>query len=107
MFLVDSDRVIDYLKGHPNVVALLHALATDGIAISIVTYGEVYEGVYYGRDPAHHEAVFRSFLSSTRVLGVSRTVARRFAVVSGELRLRGLPTPASTFGSRQRRSRTT
>ncbi|MBA4181509.1 MAG: hypothetical protein C0506_13040 [Anaerolinea sp.] len=94
-FLVDSDRVIDYLKGQPDAVVLLQGLATDGVAISIVTFGEVYEGIYYGRDPAHYEAVFRSFLSSTQVLGVSRTVARRFAVISGQLRLRGLPTPAS------------
>ena len=93
-FLLDSDQVIGHLKGQPGVVALLETLASDGVAISIVSFGEVYEGVYYGRDPARQEAAFRDFLSSSRVLGISRAVARRFAVISGELRLRGLPTPA-------------
>ena len=46
-YLLDSDWVADYLKGKPQAVALLDRLREDGIAISLITYGEIYEGIYY------------------------------------------------------------
>lgn len=44
-YLVDTDWVIDHLANVPEAVRLLKSLAQDGIAISIITYMEVYQGV--------------------------------------------------------------
>lgn len=95
IYLVDSDWVADYLKGRSPAVALLDRLVHDGIAISIITFAEVYEGIYYGRDRAHYAQIFHNFLRGARVLGISRAVARRFAIIRGDLRARGqlLPQP--------------
>jgi tRNA(fMet)-specific endonuclease VapC len=90
-YLIDTDRVADYLKRRPDAVTLLEGLLHDGIAISIITYGELYEGVYFGHDPQRHEGVLRRFLRGVDVLGVSRPIARRFAQISGTLRARGEP----------------
>jgi tRNA(fMet)-specific endonuclease VapC len=94
-YLVDSDRVADYLKGRPDAIALLDPLLEDGLAVSIITYAEVYEGIYYGRDPTENERIFRRFLRGVRVLAISRSVARRFARIRGTLRAQGqiLPQP--------------
>ncbi len=92
-FLVDSDWVISYLGNRRNAVTLLDSLVVEGLAISIVTYAEVYEGIYYGRDPASNEAAFRHFLRGVRVLGINRTTARRFAMIHGRLRAQGLLIP--------------
>jgi tRNA(fMet)-specific endonuclease VapC len=92
-YLVDSDWVADYLKGRDQAVELLDSLVADGLAVSIVTYAEVLEGIYYGHNPEHYEEVFRRFLRGCRVLGVTRAVAQRYARVSGELRSRGLLIP--------------
>jgi predicted nucleic acid-binding protein len=54
-----------------------------------VTYGEIYEGIYYGRDPAGTERVFRQFLRAVDVLRLTRPIMRRFARVRGDLRRRG------------------
>src|SRR5262245_10396492 len=89
IFLVDSDWVADWLKGRPPAVQLLLRLSTDGIAISSVTYGEIYEGIYYGRDPQTHERGFRLFLRTTPVLPLNRSIMRRFARIRGDLRARG------------------
>ena len=43
--IVDTDWVVDYLKGRPLIVERLHALASDGLAISLIAYGEIYEGI--------------------------------------------------------------
>src|SRR5437867_2463305 len=88
-YLVDTDWVADYLKGREPARQLFEALLPVGIAISIITYTEIYEGIYYGTDPSRHEAVFRQFLRGVRVLGISRAVGRRAALLRGALRRQG------------------
>jgi tRNA(fMet)-specific endonuclease VapC len=94
-YLVDSDWVADYLKGRIPAVSLLADLFAEGLAISIITFGEVYEGIYYGTDPQHNELIFRWFLRGVRVLGINRPIARRFALIRGKLRAEGqiIPQP--------------
>ncbi len=65
-------------------VSLLAALAPDELAISLVTCGEVYEGIYYGRDPKKSEQVFRQFIRSVDVLPLNRSNMRRFAILRGQ-----------------------
>lgn len=88
-YLMDSDWVIDYLAGRTAAVQLLNALSTDGMAISLMTYGEVFEGIYYGRDPQGAERGFLDFLRSVEVLPLCRMVLRRFARTRGLLRQQG------------------
>ena len=50
-FLVDTDWVIDYLGGQDRARDLFVRLLPDGVAISLITYIEVFEGIIGGRDP--------------------------------------------------------
>ena len=89
-FLIDSDRVADFLNGKPDGVELFRTLAPAGFPISVVmTYGEILDGVYYGRDPARHEAVFTAFLVGVAILPVTASISERFARIRGDLRRRG------------------
>jgi hypothetical protein len=45
--------------------------------------------LYYGRDPAGSERVFRRFLRAVDVLPLTRPILRRFARLRGDLRRRG------------------
>lgn len=94
-YLVDSDRVAWYLKGRPEAVSLLDDLASHGLAISLITYGELYEGIYYGATPRLSEQGFQAFLKLVDVLPLNRSIMRRFARIRGELRQRGdlIPDP--------------
>jgi tRNA(fMet)-specific endonuclease VapC len=94
-YLVDSDWVAEYLKGRDSAVSLLDNLFEEDLAISIITFGEIYEGIYYGTDPQQNELVFRRFLRGVRVIGINRTIARRFALIRGKLRAEGqiIPQP--------------
>jgi tRNA(fMet)-specific endonuclease VapC len=65
----------------------------DGIAISIMTYAEVYEGIQFGSDRAIYETGLRRLVAGLRVLGINRTVARRYAAIRGDLHGRGLLIP--------------
>ena len=88
-YLIDSDRVAEYLKGIPRIVALMAPLLASGAGISIITYAEVYEGLYYGRDPQRQERAFTDLLQALTVIGLDAAVARRFAMVRGDLRRQG------------------
>ena len=85
-YLVDSDYVADYLKGRSLATTLLDTLFPEGLAISIVTFAEVYEGIHYGDNPKHYTLVFRRFLAGVTVLGITRSVAKQFAIMRGQLR---------------------
>jgi tRNA(fMet)-specific endonuclease VapC len=87
-YLLDTDWLIDFLAGDPAARSLVATILPDGIAISIITYMEIYEGIE--RSPARRadERSFRAFLSGVPVLPFSRTVARRTARLRAELRRR-------------------
>jgi tRNA(fMet)-specific endonuclease VapC len=88
-YLVDTDTIIDYLKGAPQAAEFRRLLATEDLGISLMTYGEVYEGIYYGRDPLAAERAFRQLLRTVSVVPLTRSVLRRFARLRGELRHQG------------------
>lgn len=85
-YLLDTDWVVDYLVGSSDARSLLLRLQPEGIAISVVTFTEVYEGVYASRDPRRAERGFREFLRLTTVLPFSRTIAKRTARIRRDLR---------------------
>ncbi|HAJ35323.1 MAG TPA: VapC toxin family PIN domain ribonuclease [Chloroflexi bacterium] len=89
-YLVDTDWIVDYLKGRTTVVERLRMLAPDGLAVSLISYGEIYEGIYFGRNPEQHESGFRNFLRGVMLLPLDRAIMRRFARVRGDLRRKGL-----------------
>ena len=84
-YLVDSDWVADWLAGKAHAVQLLSSLSKERIAISLVTFGEIYEGIYYGRDPKKAEPGFKQFLRSVEVLPLHRRILQRFAHIRGDL----------------------
>jgi predicted nucleic acid-binding protein len=90
-YLIDSDWVIDYLLGEPRAVRTLSDLRPAGIAISVITYLEVVEGIVGARDSRQADAVFRALLGEVDVLDVTRPVARRTAAIRADLRRQKRP----------------
>jgi len=88
-YLVDSDYVADYLGAHSHAIQLLSSFAKDDLSISLITYGEIYEGIYFGRDPQKTTDVFQRFLRSVVILPPTQLVMRHFARIRGELRRTG------------------
>jgi tRNA(fMet)-specific endonuclease VapC len=88
-YLVDTDRVASYLNGRPDAIELLSTLRHEGLAISLITYGEIYDGIYSSNDPRGKETAFLQFLRRVEVLPLTRTIMKRFARVRGQLRRQG------------------
>jgi predicted nucleic acid-binding protein len=88
-YLVDSDWLIDAFLGVPAAVNLLARLRHEGLAVSIISYGELFEGAIGAPDPANELVRFRRFLARLALLELADSVMERFARVRAELLRRG------------------
>ena len=77
-------------KGIPKTIEAVNTLSNQPLLISIVTYGEIYDGIIHGRDPKKQDRVFSNFLRGVEVLPITRTIMKRFATIRGNLRQQGL-----------------
>jgi predicted nucleic acid-binding protein len=90
-YLIDTDWIVDYLDGQPAAQQLFNSLFPAGVAISIITYLAIEEGILGGRDPRQAARSFQALLRGLDVLGLTRAVARRAARIRLELRRAGRP----------------
>lgn len=88
-YLLDADWAIQALLGKSYAVSTLEKLAPEGIAISWITIGELYEGAFGFANPQQHLASFREFIRPLHTYGVNDPVMERFAEIRGFLRRRG------------------
>jgi tRNA(fMet)-specific endonuclease VapC len=87
-YLVDTDWVIHYLNGHREIVARVQDLSPD-IALSVISLAELYEGVFYSRDPQKSEEALQDFLRGIELVGIDEEVTRVFGRERGKLRAAG------------------
>ncbi len=92
-YLIDTDLIIDGLHGAASALALLEELAPSGLALSILSLGELYEGAYHTPDPEAHRHDVDRFLQGYRLVELDRPTMARFAHERAELRRQGLMIP--------------
>lgn len=85
-YLVDTDWIILHFRGNARVARRLEELSPEGIGLSVVSMGELYEGVYSASDPASSETALQLVLSGVDVLGIDDEVCRIFGQQRGRLR---------------------
>ncbi len=85
-YLVDTDVVIDHLANILEANQLLEKLVPEGIAISIITYMEAYQGVVRSPNVKEARAKFQHFRRSVSILQFSLPVAKRCATLREQLK---------------------
>ena len=89
-YLVDTDWVVHYLNGRQDIVARLDVLKHQGLGLSTVALGELYEGVYYSRDAEEDERGLQAFLHGVTLVSLDEETAKIFGRQRGKLRAGGL-----------------
>ena len=84
-YLIDTDWIIQVLHGDQAATTRLEDLAEHGLAISLITYGELYEGSYYAKAPQLALAALDDFLIDKEIVPLSQAVIERFAILRGQL----------------------
>src|SRR5579884_3033413 len=88
-YIADTDWIVDGLFGVPTALAALDRAGAGGLAVSIVTLGEVFEGAYRFPDPETHLDGFRRFLAGYTVLPLTEPIMEIFARNRALLRRQG------------------
>ena len=89
-YLIDSDVCIHAVRrGNESLTAMLRAIRPEGLAISVISYGEVLEGALYSRERLANVQKWRAFVSGIDVVDVTMAVADVWADLRGALRSKG------------------
>ena len=90
-YLIDTDWATDHLRQVGTVSRRWENLAPEGLALSIVSLAEIYEGVYYSRDPARSEEVLNQFLDpDLEIFTIDEKTCQLFSRERGRLRQQGM-----------------
>jgi tRNA(fMet)-specific endonuclease VapC len=84
-YLLDTDWVVDILNGQENAIETALELVPQGLAISIITYGELYEGAAFAHDRDPALSGLRHFLKGKAMLPLTQPIMERFAQIRGSL----------------------
>jgi len=88
-YLIDTDWTIHYLNGKQSIVDRLTVLRKEGLAISVISLAEVYEGVYYSLNPKSSQEGLSNFLKLVSILPDNDEIAKIFGKERGRLRKKG------------------
>ena len=85
-YLVDTDWIILHFRGNTQVARCIEELSPEGIGLSVVSMGELYEGVYRASDSESSETALQLILSDIDIVPIDDEVCRVFGQQRGRLR---------------------
>jgi tRNA(fMet)-specific endonuclease VapC len=85
--------MVDFLNGREDAIQLLSPLFDQGLAISIITYAELYQGVAVLSADDPRRASFTALADSIDILGIDLETAREFGPLRTLLASRGQTIP--------------
>jgi tRNA(fMet)-specific endonuclease VapC len=88
-YLLDSDWVISFLNGRAQAVELVVTLAPEGIALSTISLGEIFEGLLASPDPDPRLEQLERFGATLDLLAPDSPTALAYARIRAGLRARG------------------
>lgn len=89
-YLVDTDWVIDHFRGVELITRKLEDAASQGIAISMVSLAEIYEGIFASKNQKKSQQLLDGFLTfDLRVLGINEDICRIFGRERANMRKEG------------------
>ena len=88
-YLLDTDWVVSFLNGRRAAVELGATLATHGIALSIITLGEIYEGLPRSSDYERRRAQVEAFVANLDLITLSPAIAWHYGRERARLRSQG------------------
>lgn len=88
-YLIDTDVLIDGLRGTTEVISTLQVLAAEGVAVSLISVAELYEGAFHESTPEQRLAEARRFIRGYTRLDLSDQICEEFGRQRAALRQQG------------------
>lgn len=68
---------------------MIRSLAPEGLAISVITFGEVLDGILGSEEPTRNRQRWQEFLTPFYILGINQPIAEVWADLRRRLRTKG------------------
>ena len=88
-YLLDTGWIVRHLRGQQAYTESIARLASDGLAMSIISVAELQEGVVLAKDRDRAAQSLATFLTSVAVLPVEEETCRLFGELSAKLHNKG------------------
>jgi len=85
-YLADTDWIIDHLNKKAEATQKLKEFRPYGIALSIISLAELYEGIFYSKDPIKSQKILDTFLKQFPALAIDEETCKIFGKERGKLR---------------------
>lgn len=89
MYLIDSDVLINFLKGEKGAVKTINKLQSQPFYISIISVGEIFEGLLEIKNKKKL-VQFKELLKTVTVINIDYIIIEKFANIRKSLRQKGL-----------------
>jgi tRNA(fMet)-specific endonuclease VapC len=88
-YLLDTTWIVEYLRGNAEVISKVQELQEEGLAVSIISVAELYEGVFRSNNPTANEQALKDLLSATTVLDITQEICRVYGEEKAKLLQKG------------------
>ena len=91
-FLLDTNIVIDFLRGKKPIVERIGQILPQGIGVSVVSLAELYHGVYKSSRSKYNLEKVEEFISvpGISIVDLDKQIARYYGKMLAELESRGV-----------------
>jgi len=89
MYLVDSDVLINFLKGEEQAVKTIKKLQNRPFYLSIISVGEILEGLLETKNKKRLTS-FKELLQTVIVINIDFLIIEKFSLIRKSLRQKGL-----------------
>lgn len=89
MYLIDTDWIVDYLKGKSKTVETLQNLFDKGLYVSMISFAEIYEGIVDAKNKEELTKALENFLSGVITLNITDDICKKFGEIRNTLRKKG------------------
>ena len=91
-FLLDTNIIIDFLRGNKSIIEKISQILPQGIGVSAISLAELYHGVYRSSRPKYNLEKIEGFISvpGISVVDLDKQIARHYGKMLAELESRGV-----------------
>src|SRR3989338_1648721 len=90
MHCLDTDVMIDFLRGKPDAVKAMKGFSVDGVSTTCLNVCELYNGAFLSGAPEAEVARVANFLRNVNVLGLDEKAARIYGNIFARLKTQGM-----------------
>ena len=89
MYLLDSDIIVEYLRGNKVFVDKLISLSYENLYTTTISLAELFYGIYASSKPEYNTQKLMDFLLNVKILNINLNSCKLFGKIKSSLKRSG------------------